>query len=94
MLLAYLKNNSNNNEKQCFLLFRSLFIVSVQFFPKLGVHSDLKRVWGSKKWNCNCRNSCLKVACISEEAAWFIEQMAQEGLLRETLDLVKSKKSD
>lgn len=62
--------------------------------PKLGVNSNIISSCESKKRGCNCRNSCLKVTCSSEEAVRLIKQMAQEGLLRESLDLVKSQKSD
>lgn len=61
--------------------------------PKLGVHTNIKSSCESKR-GCNCRSSRLKVSCISEEAVWFIKQMAQEGVRRESLGLVKSQKSD
>lgn len=48
----------------------------------------------SIKKGYKCKSSFLKVNCISGEAVGFIEQMVQEGLLRESLNLVKSQKSD
>lgn len=62
--------------------------------PKLRVNSNVKSSCEYKKGLQVKKCFFFKGNCVSEEAVGFIEQMAQEGLLRESLNLVKSQKSD